>query len=1681
MYVNEERLFIVYTDIVGHTRLIDRVGVGFRPMRRVHDELFRLAAEGAGGAFCCVGTGDGFYAGFTSAGAALDTALTFRRRLASTDWDQYLSDKLKGPENAVKARVGIHCGLVKVRYAGTQPVDFDGLPRNTCDKLCALARGNQIVLSREAWDEVRLTATSAAALESAAFGFFKPKDCKEVVEVFGVAEAGGDTGPAPDQPSEYGAVMFAYIDEALELLDRMGDERFEAQFLRLEGVLQDVMKKHAPAAFMKRLGKDGFLVAGDTDLDIARTALELRRAVYAMYRKGEVATILKIGADCGSVHYNYGPRGREDVRDQPCNIAAKIAGKLSNRWQLLLSDRVKRNAHARLSDRDEYQWVSLGRRDPVGNGETFEVIDLRDTRVRTDERPVLWVDVSHVLLQLGGMAEALKTDLTRRLGDLFDRSAGSCKVKPLRSDHPAGFFVVFDDVLTAFDTAVDFHAACVAEPWERTMAGLKRRHKRDSLARVGLMLGQVTTAVTNSWVDVPEGPGVDAARQMMGAQAGPGVSVLVGNSMRNAVEGRVADLRGLGSDARAGRTPAVFSTVRTPVEWPESTLGKVWGVEAEAGMAGKINPVVKWGLLAAAIAVVGTVGLVVFQTWMGNSGATPGFVPGGLAPELKEANKALQDALDATTSALAKDPSKASFRLLVLDGVKTSTANLVLAETGKPFDKQREIVPELNRLTALAGLLAKSGVWAPMDEAAAARDYVQSEQGDQRRGWSKVGADPQAWVAGVVDDYTPYAGVAKGGRAAWNKALEDANAALRTTGILPEKRDSVQDGRDTLNRRVEREWGSLAMVRRNRAEIDRVASSLDADAKRLSQASRDAVQTAQATPAGPSPVEVALRDRLNRDLFPDEAPEKNRFWRDVVGPWANRQLVEAKADPAVLTAKVDAIEAAVKKAVAEMDNLSPEDAPTGLNPAWAEAFAQVCAEAREKARSVFYKNLPQVANAEPTVAAVSAALSAAKAGLLDAYKASSGRLLDVQAVSDAIQDGAGLSTTLTLFGGSTESLGRWHADVVQGSLERIRDLPQVAEVVKRLGRMKDLAEADSLRAIGAILDDAGRTPEAVSAAWDRLASPAGLGRQPDGPWLAACARVLRDVQNVEGGKGWTARRKAINESAPELAARARSTPEAIKNPTLVEESIKEMAEALTAANIPLEARLSELLDPEVRASRVFWQLELAVRKWQADKADIAKQATAALLERTKAIFAEADGMDQSVDPAMKWFPRAEYMRLREAFRCESSRGDAVSGTRRDFARIGPAVNGDRWRFVGPDPAAEMPAAVRYEYVGDKPAALAVAADARPGVNQLEFRLLEAPTGGPLLSASGDPVYLCTTAVSVGVLMIQSDPRSADFAPAERVWGAGLTKLEDVSGPVGWRPLVGDRIGPGERAQRPPKSSAWVQRAEATWIKLSAGPGTYFPEAMSDQGGLEPSVSSPLQMVRPDTAAFLARTLGARLPTDAEFAAACAMEARARGGAMNDPAEWNLRDQSVSAVEKHHAELRKQGLQLLPNLRSNARLADGSTGLENYYDSSDAAVFFMPVAAPVRSGPAIFIHLIGNVQTWTFKDGEAFDTLRQGDAATLGAISAALSTRAGEFGIAGRSALSKRVDPSQWKDAVYPLTTKHTDEITKRAFSDVGLRLAFTARPVAVESTPCDPTLTSAFEAMRGALGRAQKK
>ncbi len=131
---------VVMTDIEGSTRLWERFPSEMGAALAVHDQVLTEAVTGHGGAVV-KGTGDGFMATFTDAGAALECCLNAQRRLAETEW---------GEVGALRVRMGIHLGSAQPR-AG----DYYGSSVNRAARLMGLANGGQILLSASATEVAR--------------------------------------------------------------------------------------------------------------------------------------------------------------------------------------------------------------------------------------------------------------------------------------------------------------------------------------------------------------------------------------------------------------------------------------------------------------------------------------------------------------------------------------------------------------------------------------------------------------------------------------------------------------------------------------------------------------------------------------------------------------------------------------------------------------------------------------------------------------------------------------------------------------------------------------------------------------------------------------------------------------------------------------------------------------------------------------------------------------------------------------------------------------------------------------------------------------------------------------------------------------------------------------------------------------------------------------------------------------------------------------------------------------------------------------------------------------------------------------------------------------------------------------------------------------------------------------
>lgn len=134
------RLTLVFTDIESSTELLERLQDAYPALLSRHRDLVRSAARAAGGEeIDC--RGDGFFLAFETADAAARFAVRTQRGHARASWPD-------GED--VRVRVGIHTGEALVGGDG-----YVGLDVHRAARIAAAAHGGQVLLSREAVDELR--------------------------------------------------------------------------------------------------------------------------------------------------------------------------------------------------------------------------------------------------------------------------------------------------------------------------------------------------------------------------------------------------------------------------------------------------------------------------------------------------------------------------------------------------------------------------------------------------------------------------------------------------------------------------------------------------------------------------------------------------------------------------------------------------------------------------------------------------------------------------------------------------------------------------------------------------------------------------------------------------------------------------------------------------------------------------------------------------------------------------------------------------------------------------------------------------------------------------------------------------------------------------------------------------------------------------------------------------------------------------------------------------------------------------------------------------------------------------------------------------------------------------------------------------------------------------------------
>lgn len=172
----------VFTDIEGSTRLLHRLGDGYADVLERHRQLLREAWAAEDGYEVSV-DGDGMFAAFADADAAVRACIRAQRALRAEPWPE-------GGEVAV--RIGVHSGLAS-------PVrgDYVALAVHEAARVMAAAPGGHILLTGSTLDLLR----DADALGVHPLGRFRLRGFDEPIRLY-VAQAEG----LPQEPPSVRAV-----------------------------------------------------------------------------------------------------------------------------------------------------------------------------------------------------------------------------------------------------------------------------------------------------------------------------------------------------------------------------------------------------------------------------------------------------------------------------------------------------------------------------------------------------------------------------------------------------------------------------------------------------------------------------------------------------------------------------------------------------------------------------------------------------------------------------------------------------------------------------------------------------------------------------------------------------------------------------------------------------------------------------------------------------------------------------------------------------------------------------------------------------------------------------------------------------------------------------------------------------------------------------------------------------------------------------------------------------------------------------------------------------------------------------------------------------------------------------------------------------------------------------------
>jgi len=205
-------LTFLFTDIEGSTARWEANPPDMAAAVRRHDELTVSAIQRAGGTLVKT-TGDGAYAAFKEADAAVAAALDLRDRLQEEAWPESIAP--------IRIRAGIHTGPAEFRNG-----DYFGPTLNRAARLMDAGHGGQILLSDAARRRLPTAADNIRFL-----GDYRLRDLLQSERIYQVGDPRESHGPLRvlnDQVHNLPTQVTSFVgrdNELIELIDRVRTHR----------------------------------------------------------------------------------------------------------------------------------------------------------------------------------------------------------------------------------------------------------------------------------------------------------------------------------------------------------------------------------------------------------------------------------------------------------------------------------------------------------------------------------------------------------------------------------------------------------------------------------------------------------------------------------------------------------------------------------------------------------------------------------------------------------------------------------------------------------------------------------------------------------------------------------------------------------------------------------------------------------------------------------------------------------------------------------------------------------------------------------------------------------------------------------------------------------------------------------------------------------------------------------------------------------------------------------------------------------------------------------------------------------------------------------------------------------------------------------------------------------------